>query len=48
MDWFIKWINTSSSVAAGTTCKVEPAATGLEDVFIHLMNQSTDNYGPRK
>jgi ABC-2 type transport system ATP-binding protein len=31
---------------AGTTCKVEPAATGLEDVFIHLMNQSTDNYGP--
>jgi ABC-2 type transport system ATP-binding protein len=33
---------------AGTGCKVEPAVTGLEDVFIHLMNESTDNYGPRR
>ena len=31
---------------AGSSCRIEPAATGLEDVFIHLMEQSTDNYGP--
>ena len=35
-------------VTAGSACEVEPAATGLEDVFIHLMDQSTDNYGPRR
>jgi ABC-2 type transport system ATP-binding protein len=29
---------------AGTACRIEPAATGLEDVFIHLMNRSADNY----
>jgi ABC-2 type transport system ATP-binding protein len=39
---------TLRRATAGTTCKVEPEATGLEDVFIHLMNRSTDNYGPRK
>jgi ABC-2 type transport system ATP-binding protein len=31
---------------AGRSCRVEPARTGLEDVFIHLMEQSVDNYGP--
>ncbi len=30
---------------AGTGCRIEPAETGLEDVFIHLMSQSADNYG---
>src|SRR5262252_6398205 len=30
---------------AGTGARIEPAETGLEDVFIHLMNRSTDNYG---
>jgi ABC-2 type transport system ATP-binding protein len=30
---------------AGTTCRIAPAETGLEDVFIHLMNRSVDNYG---
>ena len=32
---------------AGTSYRAEPAQTGLEDVFIHLMEQSVDNYGPR-
>jgi ABC-2 type transport system ATP-binding protein len=35
-------------VTAGTTVRVEPAQTGLEDVFIHLMEQSVDNYGARR
>jgi ABC-2 type transport system ATP-binding protein len=30
---------------AGTAYRIEPAATGLEDVFINLMNRSADNYG---
>ncbi len=29
---------------AGTACRIAPAETGLEDVFIHLMNRSDDNY----
>ena len=29
---------------AGTTSRIEPAESGLEDVFIHLMSRSTDNY----
>jgi ABC-2 type transport system ATP-binding protein len=29
---------------AGGGYRVEPAETGLEDVFIHLMNRSADNY----
>lgn len=33
---------------AGTTWQIEPAQTGLEDVFIHLMNTSSDNYGARQ
>ena len=30
---------------AGTTLRIEPIDTGLEDVFIYLMNHSTDNFG---
>jgi ABC-2 type transport system ATP-binding protein len=30
---------------AGTDSRIEPADTGLEDVFIHLMGRSSDNYG---
>jgi len=30
--------------AAGQAYRIEPAQTGLEDVFIHLMNRSADNY----
>jgi ABC-2 type transport system ATP-binding protein len=33
---------------AGAPYRAEPAPTGLEDVFIHLMEQSVDNYGPRR
>jgi len=29
-------------------CRAEPAKTGLEDVFIHLTEQATDNYGSRR
>jgi len=29
---------------AGQAYRIEPAETGLEDVFIHLMNRSADNY----
>jgi len=28
----------------GTASRIEPAETGLEDVFIHLMSRSADNY----
>jgi ABC-2 type transport system ATP-binding protein len=28
----------------GTACRAAPAKTGLEDVFIHLTEQATDNY----
>jgi len=31
---------------AGTTYSANPAQTGLEDVFIHLMQQSVDNFDP--
>ena len=34
--------------AEGTGWRIEPADTGLEDVFIHLMNGSPDNFGPVK
>jgi ABC-2 type transport system ATP-binding protein len=33
------------SVTQGAGCRAEPAKTGLEDVFIHLTEQATDNYG---
>jgi ABC-2 type transport system ATP-binding protein len=39
---------TLRSALAGTQYRAEPAQTGLEDVFIHLMDQSVDNYGPRR
>jgi ABC-2 type transport system ATP-binding protein len=32
---------------SGTDCRAQPAATGLEDVFIHLTEQSVDNFGPK-
>jgi ABC-2 type transport system ATP-binding protein len=32
-------------VTAGTPWRIEPAQTGLEDVFIHLMSRSADNFG---
>jgi ABC-2 type transport system ATP-binding protein len=31
---------------AGSDSRAQPAATGLEDVFIHLTEQSVDNFGP--
>ena len=37
---------TLREAVAGTTLTVEPRETSLEDVFIHLMKRSTDNYGP--
>ncbi|HEU5296262.1 MAG TPA: ABC transporter ATP-binding protein [Burkholderiaceae bacterium] len=33
---------------AGSASKIEPAETGLEDVFIHLMNRSADNYAAHR
>ena len=33
------------AATAGTPSRIEPAETGLEDVFIHLMGQAADNYG---
>ena len=32
---------------AGTTLRMEPIETGLEDVFIYLMSHSKDNFGAR-
>jgi ABC-2 type transport system ATP-binding protein len=31
--------------AAGTTLRIEPISTGLEEVFIYLMSHSKDNFG---
>ena len=39
---------TLHRVTAGTEARVEPAETGLEDAFIHLMNRSADNYEARR
>jgi len=39
---------TLKDAIAGTSYRAQPAQTGLEDVFIHLMQQSTDNFGPRQ
>jgi ABC-2 type transport system ATP-binding protein len=36
---------TLRRLSAGTAYRIEPAETGLEDVFIHLMSRSSDNYG---
>ncbi len=35
---------TLRRVTSGTASRIEPAETGLEDVFIHLMSESSDNY----
>src|SRR5262252_6138796 len=40
--------STLRRVTAGTAYRIERAETGLEDVFIHLMNRSTDNYGAQR
>jgi len=32
---------------AGSASRIAPADTGLEDVFIHLMSRSADNYGAK-
>ena len=36
---------TLRRATAGTASQIEPTESGLEDVFIHLMSQSADNYG---
>jgi ABC-2 type transport system ATP-binding protein len=38
---------TVKRVTAATACRAQPSKTGLEDVFIHLTEQSTDNFGPK-
>lgn len=35
---------TLRQATQGTGWRMQPAETGLEDVFIHLMNRATDNY----
>jgi ABC-2 type transport system ATP-binding protein len=35
-------------VTAGTPWRIEPTQTGLEDVFIHLMSRSADNFGAKQ
>ena len=35
---------TLREAIAGSTYRVQRAQTGLEDVFIHLMHQSVDNF----
>jgi ABC-2 type transport system ATP-binding protein len=39
---------TLRRATADTAWNIEPAETGLEDVFIHLMSRSTDNIGTRQ
>jgi len=36
---------TLRSETAGTELRIAPSEVGLEDVFIHLMRQSSDNFG---
>jgi ABC-2 type transport system ATP-binding protein len=38
---------TLQEAFAGTSYHAQRAQAGLEDVFIHLMQQSVDNFGPR-
>ena len=38
---------TIDEITSTTKSQAKPAATGLEDVFIHLTEQATDNYGVR-
>ncbi|RDK02997.1 ABC transporter ATP-binding protein [Paraburkholderia lacunae] len=39
--------NAVKQAAAGAELRIERIETGLEDVFIYLMNRSTDNFGAR-
>jgi len=39
---------TLREATAGTSYHARPTQTGLEDVFIHLMQKSVDNFGPRQ
>jgi ABC-2 type transport system ATP-binding protein len=39
---------TLRRMTAGTGSHIEAAESGLEDVFIHLMSRSSDNYGVRQ
>jgi ABC-2 type transport system ATP-binding protein len=39
---------TLQGAALNTGCRAEPAKTGLEDVFIRLTEQATDNYARRQ
>jgi len=39
---------TIEQVKAETGCHAQPSPTGLEDVFIHLTEQATDNYGKQQ
>jgi ABC-2 type transport system ATP-binding protein len=39
---------TLRGVSERAGCRAQPAKTGLEDVFIHLTEQATDNYGRRQ
>jgi ABC-2 type transport system ATP-binding protein len=39
---------TLRRLTEGTGYRAEPAETGLEDVFIHLMDQATDNFEARR
>lgn len=39
---------TLRAATAGTGCRLEPSATGLEDVFIHLMAKAVDRTGFKK
>jgi ABC-2 type transport system ATP-binding protein len=36
---------TLREVTEGTGARFAPVETGLEDVFIHLMQRATDNWG---
>jgi ABC-2 type transport system ATP-binding protein len=38
---------TLREAVTGTDCRARPAPTGLEDVFIHLTEQSVDNFGSK-
>jgi ABC-2 type transport system ATP-binding protein len=39
---------TLREALAGSDCRARPAKVGLEDVFIHLTEQSVDNFGPEQ
>ena len=39
---------TLRKMTQGTGYRAQPTTTSLEDVFIHLMEHATDNFGPRR